>query len=367
MKKKTFIVGLMIAMQTVTPSLSAQVRNELKIPDVDGYQTLKCDFHMHTVFSDGLVWPTVRVDEAYREGLDAIALTEHIEYRPHKTDIVAHHGRSFELAEAAAKKNNIILIRGSEITRSMPPGHFNAIFTTNNDSLDQKEWRDAFKAAKSQHAFIFWNHPGWAVQQPDSTKWWPEHTELLNAGCMQGIEVANSSTYFPEAQRWCMEKKLTMLGNSDVHQPIKSEVDFSKGGHRIMTLVFAKERSAEGIREALLNRRTAVYVNNDVIGEEKYLKPLFENSIEILNVEKSSKSIKIILKNNSDLTFELLKTEHDTNLVYFRHYTIDPNATHEIVIKLQNGIEKGDVNFEVTNLLVAPNQGLRCSYKVSLK
>ena len=29
---------------------SGQTRHELQIPDIAGYQTLKCDFHMHTVF-----------------------------------------------------------------------------------------------------------------------------------------------------------------------------------------------------------------------------------------------------------------------------------------------------------------------------
>ncbi len=108
--------------------VDAQVRHEIKVPDIADCQTLKCDFHMHTVFSDGSVWPTVRVDEAYREGLDAIALTEHLEYRPHSKDIQAHHGRSWEIAEKSAQTNGILLIRGSEITRSMAPGHFNAIF-----------------------------------------------------------------------------------------------------------------------------------------------------------------------------------------------------------------------------------------------
>jgi hypothetical protein len=40
---------------------SAQNRREINIPDILGYKTLKCDFHIHTVFSDGDVWPTVRV------------------------------------------------------------------------------------------------------------------------------------------------------------------------------------------------------------------------------------------------------------------------------------------------------------------
>ena len=56
-----------------------ETRHEIQFPDVPGYQTLKCDFHMHTVFSDGLVWPTVRVNEAWRTGLDAISITDHIE------------------------------------------------------------------------------------------------------------------------------------------------------------------------------------------------------------------------------------------------------------------------------------------------
>jgi len=37
-----------------------------QIPDIPGYYTIKCDLHMHTVFSDGKVWPTVRVDAAIR-------------------------------------------------------------------------------------------------------------------------------------------------------------------------------------------------------------------------------------------------------------------------------------------------------------
>ena len=60
---------------------------------------------------------------------------------------------------------------------------------------------------------------------------------------MQGIEVANGDFYYPEALQWCLDKKLTMLGTSDIHQPIQTDIDFDKGEHRTMTLVFAKERT----------------------------------------------------------------------------------------------------------------------------
>ena len=48
----------------------------IDFPDIPGYQTLLCDFHIHTVFSDGSVWPDIRVQEAVKDGLDAISLTE---------------------------------------------------------------------------------------------------------------------------------------------------------------------------------------------------------------------------------------------------------------------------------------------------
>ncbi len=86
-----------------------EIRHEIHFPDLPGLQTLKCDLHMHTVFSDGNVWPTVRVNEAWRQGLDVISITDHIEYQPHKDDVPTKHGRSYELALDNAKVHNLLL------------------------------------------------------------------------------------------------------------------------------------------------------------------------------------------------------------------------------------------------------------------
>ncbi len=40
-------------------------RRYISIPDIPGYKTLKCDFHIHSVFSDGRVTAATRVDEAW--------------------------------------------------------------------------------------------------------------------------------------------------------------------------------------------------------------------------------------------------------------------------------------------------------------
>lgn len=350
---------LFLAMAGILQTGFGQTKDkDINIPDLDNYKTLKCDFHIHTVFSDGLVWPTVRVDEAYSEGLDAISLTEHIEYRPHKDDIKADHNRSYEIIKQYAKDKDIILIKGSEITRSMAPGHHNAIFITDSNPLDTKDFKDAFKAAKSQKAFIFWNHPGWDAQQPEKTLWWDEHTYLYENGYMNGIEVANGKYYYPEAQQWCLEKKLTMIGTSDIHQPIQTDIDFNKGEHRTMTLVFAKERNAESIKEALINHRTAVFVGDKIIGEEMWLKDLFDNSVKIENIEKNDKSVNITIYNDSDLTFYLKKTKHAPGITYFRDYEIEPNCRHTIYVKMDNNMESGKIDFEITNMLIKPGKGL---------
>src|SRR6476659_7891940 len=87
--------GAMLRAQT-------QVRQALPVPDVSGFKTLKADFHLHTVFSDGNVWPTVHVQDAWRDGLDVIALTEHAEYTPHAADVKVDIGRSYVIAKPLA-------------------------------------------------------------------------------------------------------------------------------------------------------------------------------------------------------------------------------------------------------------------------
>ncbi|KAF0239323.1 MAG: hypothetical protein FD181_303 [Prolixibacteraceae bacterium] len=280
----------------------AQSRKTINIPNIPGYQTLKCDFHMHSVFSDGTVWPTVRVQEAWQEGLDAISITDHIEYRPHSKDINADHNRSFEIAEPLAKELKVILVRGAEITRGMPPGHLNALFIRNANLLDRENVNDALREARDQGAFLIWNHPGWKVQQPDSTVWWAEHTNLHKNNMLHGIEVFNES-FCPEALDWAIEKKLTIFSNSDEHGPSNYN-----DGHRPLTLVFSKSRTQGGIREALFSRRTVAYFGNTLVGEAAYLNPLFFASLEIDNepLRLKNKERKLIfVKNNSDINYEL--------------------------------------------------------------
>lgn len=338
---------------------NAQSRKIINVPNIDGYQTLKCDFHMHTVFSDGTVWPTVRIDEAWKEGLDAIAITDHIEYRPHSKDIVADHNRSYELAEPLSKQKDILLIRGAAITRSMPPGHLNALFITNANLLEREDVNDAIKEARDQGAFIIWNHPCWKAQQPDSTLWWAEHSYLFENNMMHGIELYNGELC-PEAFTWANEKNLTFIGSSDVHAPLNVD-----NGHRPMTLVFAKSRTLGGIKEAMFSQRTVVYYENTLIGKSALLEPLFFESLEIgkepLRLGNDVDRV-VSIKNTSDIDYELelvqpgvgfdapakvtLKAQHVTSL------TVSGNSD-EI-----SNTKKVNVYYRVKNMFTEVNENL---------
>jgi len=344
----------------------AAVRTEIDIPDIPGYRTLKCDFHIHTVFSDGAVWPTVRVDEAWREGLDAIAITDHIEYRPHKNDVRPSSDRPYEIAMPAAQDKGLILIRGAEITRDMPPGHLNAIFLKDASRLDVNDWRDAVKAAIDQNAFVFWNHPGWPEQAPHGIPvWYAEHTELLEKGWLHGIEIVNDNEYYPLVQKWAPEKNLTMLGNSDVHDPIALAFDKDAGEHRPMTLVFAKDKTEQSIKEALFAKRTAIYHKNFLIGQAQFIKPIFEQSIRILNPNitiKGKGEMNLMVNNHSQIDFELVSGETSGEISVPRSVTLAAEKTVLLRIAVKKGTADGTkdirIPYRVRNLLAEPDKGL---------
>lgn len=368
-------IHLLLIFTFQTNALSQNsVRTEVRIPDIPGYITLKCDFHMHTVFSDGNVWPPVRAEEAWREGLDVFSITDHIELQPHKNDVPTNHNRSYELARPAAKSLNLMIVKGAEITREMPPGHLNAIFLEDAALLDTKDYRDAIKAAVDQGAFIMWNHPGWTGQQPDGIpRWYQDHTDLYEQGWMHGIEIVNEREYYPLVHQWCLEKNLTMIGNSDIHAPINMFFDFNGGEHRPMTLVFAKEKSERAIKDALFARRTAVYYNNLLIGEEKFLKPIFHQSIKIMNPEvtvKGKSRAYIQIHNESDISFELTAEGKVEGLSTPQALTLHAGKTSLFTIRGKSNDMSGKrkilTHYKVKNLLIAPGKGLPVELEIEV-
>ena len=184
------------------------------------------------------------------------------------------------------------------------------------------------------------------------------------------MEIVNERSYYPKAHQWCIDKKITMIGTSDIHDPVNLFYNIHKGEHRPVTLVFAKTRTEEAIKEALLNRRTAVYYKNLLIGEEQYLSPVFYGSIKIKSrdITLMKDQWKIIqIHNHSDIDLELEAGVNENNIVVQNKVTLPAHKTSLLRVQYNSEELTGTKNIElfytVTNFLIAPGKGLPVKLK----
>ena len=359
MKREMIFLFLSIAL---TAMGQIDQRREIYIPEIPGYKTLKCDFHTHTVFSDGTVWPTVRVDEAWLDGLDVIAITDHVEYTPHQ-EIILNRNSSWEIARERAHQMGIILIRGAEITRKYPFGHFNCLFTSDNELLNRKDSMEAMTEALRQGAVFQWNHPGW--QRPrEIPVWEKEQTEVYSKKMMHLIEIVNETSYYPLAHQWAIEKNLGITANTDIHGPVY--MNYGQKVHRPMTLVFAREKSEEAVKEALLAGRTAVYHMDTLMGKEEFLKPLFQQSLKIRTpviTIKGKQWIDVVLENVSDIPLMLsFKGGSDEYAEIGKGVYVPAHGSARLTVKGKQENYSGKRTYAipcvVDNYYVAPRKGM---------
>ena len=317
----------------------AQIRKDIRIPDIPGYITLKCDFHMHTIFSDGKVWPGIRVEEAWRDGLDVISITDHLNYKWSFLEGYINSNdlnTAYNIAKLTANRMGIVLIKGAEINRDMAPGHFNILFAEDLNQLTDSDFFLALNKAKGQGAFIQWNHPGIGQKKP--FKWFNIHDQLYNQGLINGIEVYNQNTFYPEAVTWASDKNLTVTANSDIHELIDMVVD--KNSHRPITLVFAKDRSIDAIRDAMFKGRTIAYFDNRLVGHLDQLQQLFNAAVKTVDlpmiIENKKKYIEF--RNNSDIDFELELFQEDEGAGLPQSLRLDSNCSKMYYAKPNNAI-----------------------------
>ncbi|TFG78880.1 MAG: PHP domain-containing protein [Flavobacteriales bacterium] len=348
---------------------SHQGKMALSYPNIPGYLSLKADLHQHTVFSDGNVWPSIRVQESLRENLDAISLTEHLEYQPHIEDIPhPDRNRAYHLALEEAQDHDLLIVPGSEITRSEPVGHSNAVFISDANKILNDAPETAFSEAKKQRAFVFWNHPAWHAQSPTGTPIMSDfQKERIKNGELHGIEVINSLDYAEESLALALEYDLTIMGTSDIHGLIAWDYT-EKGNHRPITLVFAKERTLPSLREALFAGRTAAIFNDLMVGRAEYLEPLIKASVEVLSASyiEDTAVLELELKNicSSDLLFE--------NQMPYTFYSKAPifkiKAGETVVLRIKTLDILTELNLRLAALgaYTAPKQHPVISWKVKV-
>ncbi|MFT3724987.1 MAG: Sb-PDE family phosphodiesterase [Hyphomonadaceae bacterium] len=350
----------------------------------DGRSVLAVDLHTHSVFSDGMVWPSVRVEEAKRDGLFALAVSEHLEYQPKSADIPhPDRNRSYQVAAEAAKvkpdatgvdMQPLIVINGSEITKLViQPGHMNAVFITDANALLPKPGlnpadasREQLKVANAQGGFTFWNHPYWTSQTPNGVATLdPLHAEFIKSGLLHGIEVANGADMSDEAFKIALDNNLTILGTSDIHGLIDWDYDLEHGGHRTATLVLTKNETADGLKAALKAGDTVAIYNDNLIGKKANVEAVVRGTLKLEVGEALPRTtvqgVSIINDSPVDYMLENLGPEgaYDEGHVI----TVKSGSTFTILIKNVPDPKKLSLNFKVLNTYVAPREHLVLNLK----
>ncbi|HQS50513.1 MAG: phosphotransferase [Sphingobacteriales bacterium 17-39-43] len=366
--------------------ITERTNRVINLPDIPGYKTLKCDFHMHTVFSDGHVWPSFRVNEAIRDGLDVISLTEHIDYEGFPEVIARNYNQSYDIAVEAAKNKNLMIIKGLEISPRVPPYHNNALFIKDANILPSdymKNWKKKFimkdtitheqllapfLEAKKQDAFVFYNHPGYSWwDKKDTAIFTTFHKELLERKILKGVEVVNSGVYNILAHRLAMKYNLTMVCNTDEHYD--NSPRYAKT-HRPMTLVFAKEKTAESLKEAMLAGRTALYFDDYLVARQLEADAFFKAAIQV-STERQLRNgepiLNIKLFNNSDIPFKIqASADFDIERYPFGQVTLPAHDTTTITLKaIWKYPESTPLRMKVLNLITSPDEVYQTVFNLS--
>ena len=386
MKKLTSLFVLLL----VSASAWASTPNKIIVPNVEGRLTLKGDFHIHTMFSDGSVWPEARVQEALWEGLDVLAITDHIDTRSQRwtkrgyLSAKCDRNTSYELAKEAAEGKELIIIHGGELSRRAPSGHCNVLFVKDNEKIvaeAEKFDHDnelatvaGLKEARKQGAFVMWNHPNWGKYAPNETIMRPVHKKLIKEGVIEAIEVYNADCgYSAKAHDWCLEHNLAIIGCSDAPAPMLMNVDYIGGKHRVVTLVFAKEKTEASVREAMNERRTAILAEEMVYGREQDLKPLFEACVLVKDVKWDGKGVVCTLENVSSIPVRLTKAPGSEEYWYSRYINLPPFSTKRLSVrpllidnvqpKLDESVKEVVANFFVETFHIGANKPLPIALK----
>lgn len=354
----------------LTNRIPDQSRREFILPaSVGGYLPLKTDLHMHTYYSDGNVSPVTRIREAWLDGLDAVAITEHIEYHPFDDDMRRYmrlpgaldgikdpkerkkaakdskrthtqdHNISLQLAQKAAPNFDILVIPGTEITREPREiGHYNALFTTDNNAIYNDDPLQAIRNAKAQGALVMHNHPGWrrsSIQHPEF------EVKAYGEGLIDGIEVINGEAFCPGTIDRARDKNLFVASTTDLHDT-SAEVYAACGLKRDMTIVLASERSLEGIRQGLEQRRTIAFgAGGTICAQPELLKQLFDASVKTERIAKG----RVKLTNPTSLQFNLQKPgENPVLLAPFSSLILTPDKDGRLTVTVLNMWQGADAH-----------------------
>ncbi len=246
--------------------------------DMIKLKPLKGDLHMHTIYSDGKRTPLAMCISSMESGMDFISITDHDNY----------NGSLQAIKKVKDLNLDILVLPGEEVTvgESNTSGNGHMLSINSNKSIDEqrqdsniyeKEVIEIVKDIENNlsdnsidplvYAKNIWVinkikeangisilcHPKWLYHNAKYHLHQPIYKEILKNSRVDGIEVVgdidkieelNNMTYLTYMEIKNKHKYLAPIANSDAH-----DSDHYTGER--FTIVFAKEKTDEGIVEAI--------------------------------------------------------------------------------------------------------------------
>lgn len=266
-------------------------------PKVGRYNVLRGDFHMHTKHSDGSLTPEERVLEAWRLGYDVIAITD--------------HGKTlaYDDAKSTADALDMVLVRALE-TGVAGKEHMVALGVSadylprnphkwaEEPGKDTVYYQDEMLTIQKAGGLLILAHPHVGYREP--FEWGAKQ------GIIRGIEIKNDvvgkgwntteshgTWFYPHAFDKAVEYNLALFANTDAHG--------AKSPGQCVTLVFARDRSAKSVLDAIRQARTVAWFSGMLWGREALLTDLIKG---VVSVRRTADSQYLRVENRSPLALK---------------------------------------------------------------
>ena len=119
---------------------------------------------------------------------------------------------------------------------------------------------------------------------------------------IDGVEVMNGSAFYPGIIDRVQDRGLFIAACTDVHAGTASK--YRNGGNmRPMTLILAKDKTMESVREALEAKRTIAAGFGTLCGEEQLLKDFFAAGMKMEIIRRTSSGTELLLTNLTSIPY----------------------------------------------------------------
>ncbi|MHB1457063.1 MAG: PHP domain-containing protein [Armatimonadota bacterium] len=338
---------------------NAQIKRAMHVfPKVGKYEVLCGDFHIHTKYSDGKPSPADRVREAWEYGYDALAITDHGNFK------------SYEEAKPIADALGLILIRGLEtgmagkehmvalgVNADYKPIKPHAWDLTSGDG--KVHYRDELRKLAKMGASVVYAHPH--VGFEEAVRWG------VDEGIIHGLEVKNTvvgsgwntiqshgTWCYPNGFKWAMENDITVFANSDAHAV---RADYGGLKERVVTLVLVKKRTNKAVMDAFRNHRTIAWFNGMLWGKETILKDLMQSMIKVQQTVGTDSTAWITIENLGPVSLQLSSLADGANR---KPASLGPYE--KLLINRTAAV--GELGIKWDNVWVNPETNLFTSYRL---